>query len=889
MTVQSLGISPNGKFLAAVLSAGGGLRVWERRSEALTDWKAPSSDKTYGRGDATGLTFDRDGNLFTVAQDGNIRRYRRGQWQVPHAIQATGKKPYSAAIHPDMEKIAVGFTDSTAIGLYNAENLKPLPSAFGSTAGVQEGALAAVAWSASGRELYAGGSLKKEGKHIVRVWAADGSASHDIPGVAEDNILSMIPCSNAVALSSAEPAFGILAASGTRPFWASRITADMRGKLGPDFTVSDDGSQVRFGLNERGLQPVLFNVASNSLIDDLEPAGALKPAAVTGLPVSGAFDSPSPQIGAVAIPLDRNEFSRSLAIFPGGEGFLLGTDYGIRYIRKDGEPLWRRQTSGTVWGVNLAQNGKLLVVALGDGTIRWFRAGDQAELLALFVEPSTKRWIIWNPKGYYAASAGAEDLLGWHFNRNWNQSADFFEVAKFRDTFYRPDIVSQILRVLDEEMAIRKANEVRKRKRADENMRTQQLPVIEISSPVDGDPVSPDAVEVTYILRSPTGLPVSRVTPLIDGQAATFTVIAQPQPAGSDALSGKLRVSLPGGDVRLSLVAQSERGDVSLLPKCSSVHLEEFEKPPYRPQLFALVVGVGHYKPENRPLTKIGDIPFSANDADDLKTFFESQIGADKLFRGGQVEKLTNEQATFSNIRAKLSWLRHAPNDDLGDVSIFYFSGHGRTGERGASLLLPYDFNGDEDLLALTKTEILGIGIRQDSKVIVFIDACHGAGGLDTIDFVNSVQSWETQAIVFASSQRNQNSYGKDRNSYYTKALREALEGTPPTMVVGNMITTTSIQAYLENRVPGLASPDQQIPIAVHTANWSQLPLSVVKRVPQAVQPGRTGRNLQQNHPREKMSGLEPEAYLRSRPDRRASNQRERYLSAMIHRDTRTH
>ena len=63
-------------------------------------------------------------------------------------------------------------------------------------------------------------------------------------------------------------------------------------------------------------------------------------------------------------------------------------------------------SSAGSWGVNLSPDGKIAVVAYGDGTIRWHRAKDGAELLALFIHKPDKRWVTWTPSGYYAASPG---------------------------------------------------------------------------------------------------------------------------------------------------------------------------------------------------------------------------------------------------------------------------------------------------------------------------------------------------------------------------------------------------------------------------------------------------------------------------------------------------
>ena len=52
---------------------------------------------------------------------------------------------------------------------------------------------------------------------------------------------------------------------------------------------------------------------------------------------------------------------------------------------------------GVAWGVDFSADGEILVVAYGDGTIRWLRWSDGEELLALFVEPQSRKWVAWTP------------------------------------------------------------------------------------------------------------------------------------------------------------------------------------------------------------------------------------------------------------------------------------------------------------------------------------------------------------------------------------------------------------------------------------------------------------------------------------------------------------
>ena len=67
---------------------------------------------------------------------------------------------------------------------------------------------------------------------------------------------------------------------------------------------------------------------------------------------------------------------------------------------------------------------------------------DGKELLAFFVEPQTRKWVAWTPSGYYMASPGGEDLIGWHINRGWDAGGRILSLRRSSMTdYYRPDIV----------------------------------------------------------------------------------------------------------------------------------------------------------------------------------------------------------------------------------------------------------------------------------------------------------------------------------------------------------------------------------------------------------------------------------------------------------------
>ena len=321
------------------------------------------------------------------------------------------------------------------------------PRSSGSTPPIRTvfrgGNLVAVAWSADGARLYAGGYLQS-GK--IRIWQDEGRGKRSEAPLSQQTITHLLPCGAGIAAGAADPAFGLIAADGGKRLWQEGVTADMRGKKRDAFAIAADGRSVRFGLGFAAEDPVLFDLAAFRLADAPQTPANFASPKTSGLAVSDWEDEDEPKLNGKPIALEDYEFSRALAIAPDASRFVLGTEYRLRAYRADGGELWQKPVPGVAFGVNIGGNGKLVVAAYYDGTIRWHRLADGQELLALFVhakEPS--RYIAWTPKGYYAASPGAEDLIGWHVNRGFDTAPDFYPASTFATTYNKPDIVKAAL------------------------------------------------------------------------------------------------------------------------------------------------------------------------------------------------------------------------------------------------------------------------------------------------------------------------------------------------------------------------------------------------------------------------------------------------------------
>jgi Caspase domain len=123
---------------------------------------------------------------------------------------------------------------------------------------------------------------------------------------------------------------------------------------------------------------------------------------------------------------------------------VLGASWTLRAFDADGTARWMRPSPAAVWATNITADGRLVVAAVGDGTLRLHRVDDGSELLALFPLSDRRNWVARTPEGFYAATSGARGVLRWHVNRGWDAPAEAIPVEEIPDT-YEPEVIRHVL------------------------------------------------------------------------------------------------------------------------------------------------------------------------------------------------------------------------------------------------------------------------------------------------------------------------------------------------------------------------------------------------------------------------------------------------------------
>jgi WD40 repeat protein len=437
--------SADGRYLAAVLSGSNGLRIYDRDNK----WSEVFRETEY-EAQSSGVAFADDGRLATTAYDGKVRLYDRSFRPMGVKATASGHQPCGIDFSPDGKVLAIGYRDVAAVDLFDARTLAPMP---GPATNGLSGSLLEVAWSKDGQTLYAGGGHNLNSDAWVFAWEHAGHGKRRAILAGHNTVKAFMTLTMGRLLPvTMGPYLGVLEADGT-PRWAhDRPYADFRGQQAT-MAVSSDGSVIDFGFDEDGKSPLRFDLKNYSLRTGHPADGVTRPPKQDGLSIDHWLDSLSPTLNNRPIDLRKFEISRSLAIHPDGKHFVLGAQWSLRAFNAEGRQLWQRAIPSEARCVNVTGDGRVVVSAYDDGTIRWHRMDDGRELLALMVLADRLNWVAWTPEGFYAATPGAYGVLRWHVNHGADAAATAVPVSTI-PKLRRPDALPLVLQELETARAL---------------------------------------------------------------------------------------------------------------------------------------------------------------------------------------------------------------------------------------------------------------------------------------------------------------------------------------------------------------------------------------------------------------------------------------------------
>lgn len=804
-TVQDLAFSPDGRFLAAVLGGRSGLRVYR-----VADGLEVGRDDSYD-GSSYGVAFAPDGRLATVADDSFVRLYEPGFQRIAKVEAPGGNEPFEVAFSPDGSEVAVGYNDTTRVDVLSVPDLRlaHLPD----IEGVDNGDLSKVAWSVDGHRLCAAGRFGRAGEYPIRCWSQRGRGPAVEHAVGADNtIMDLAPLPDGGLAVGVGPLLAVTAADGTVRWSHRGEQADFRGQRGDrSLRVAADGAVVAFGFEQWGERPARLDLRQGRLELDPPPDPALTGARTSapGLEVEDWEDQHTPRLGGRELALERNETARSLAIAPDGSRFVLGTEFRLRAYNRDGGQFWHVETGAVAWSVTIADDGRTLVAGLDDGTLRWYDLSDGRELAAAFVHPDG-RWVAWLPEGFFAASKGGAELIGYHLNRGLDAPPAFLRLEQLFERFYRPELV--LARLARDEAPIQLA--VAQSGDLEALLAGAEVPALALLGPAEQTVSGRDyLVEVAVEDRGNRSSPIDALEIRVNGtKLAAAGSRAKPRRLGDGRIAlGQPVVLAPGPNV-IEVATPADARGIASAPVRQVVVVEEPALAP--PTLRGLAIGIdGYYD------AALG-LKYAVGDATAVKEVLERQ--ARHLFAAIDIQLLPDGAATKAGIGRAFREL--AARTQPQDVFVLYLAGHGFA-QDGRYHFVPQEvaYTNQETLQAGSLSEADLVALLQiipAQKSLVVLDTCYagafnapqqlamlGTRGLEEKAAIDRLMRATGRAVLAASTDQQLALEGYQGHGLFSFALLEGLAGSADEKAGDDngFVSVDELASYVQQRVPALS------------------------------------------------------------------------------------
>jgi WD40 repeat protein len=672
--IGNLAFSPDGKVLAVGMHGNGGVAFIDTRTFAVV-----GQDREYGER-VTGLAFSSNGYTVAGALDGYLRIYDPS-FKLAARIQIPDVKLIGATYFShDHSKLLVGAYDGPSVHILSfpqlqVERVLTLPKEKEQTS------LRNAIWSRSGKFIYAIGDSNDTHEARIFRWLVTNPDRYETIKVATHRVQSIRPYGqNGLVFSTEDASIGIVDDSGKIARLSDSSLAEFP-QMSAAFRITPDGNSVTIPLNQTADRQANFDVRrlSLNLTDSVANDGEIKRSQSPQFQLTNCRNSLTPVLNGVKLVMEPFEYTRSYALAPNRLQAYIGTEWALRAYDKSGMLRWRSATSGVVWNAIASEDGRWVLAALSDGTVRWYRASDGKEALALFIDRRTQEWVLWRPDGYYASSESGDNLIGWHVNRGKDVEPDFYRAVQFERQFYRPDLLQTqiadsltITKKAAGSFSIHQINDIAPPRIRIESSLVNDSGEIEIT--VAAEKISRPMQDVTVYANL---LPVAsnRERRLEANETAKFRRTFRFPASSGDNL---IRVEVNNG-VSLGLTEQWVEA-----PAMKQVA-------PPKGDLYVLSVGVNRFDHISAAdKSQVPNLRYAVNDATKLAELLQNSIPKPE-YNQVHVRLLADssqDQPTRQNI---LEALRFFEQVEPNDTALLFLASHGLSDKTGNYYFLPQD------------------------------------------------------------------------------------------------------------------------------------------------------------------------------------------------------
>ena len=351
--VLHLAFSPDGRRLAAALGGAKGIRVFD----AADGYRPLPSDGDYG-GASYWVDFDRTGRLVSASLDGFVRLYAADRYDrpaVPKAGCRASAGPGRSRSHPT--------TGASLSGIMTARQWRCCATA---TCG-RRPSPRSPAWMPAGSvslgRRTASSCLPKVITSATGIaWPGAGTRRARVaPSTSLARTIlscSSFRCAAGRCCSPTQKGFGLIDSAGKAKRLQDQGSIDNRYAT-TSLRISTDARTAQVTDHASG-RVLRFAFARRTVAVDPAEDKALV-AAVTGsdrIKVTDWEDNVSPKLNGKKLVLRQDEISRSLALVPTTDRFVLGAEWSLRLFDAGGKAVWPKPRAGSRRGLGRQRVGR---------------------------------------------------------------------------------------------------------------------------------------------------------------------------------------------------------------------------------------------------------------------------------------------------------------------------------------------------------------------------------------------------------------------------------------------------------------------------------------------------------------------------------------------------
>ncbi len=738
-------------------------------------------------GRITDFEFSSEGRFATVSNDGYIRLYD-SNFEMMQKFKGNGDIPMNPTFSPDGKQIAVSYWDKSVIEVFDTGSFKVLYRP--NLDEVREKGISKLAFSDDGSYLFGVGyhvkRINKKMWFAIRRWEKGGRGKYiDIPLDRTSQIHDLLSVGDeGIILATNSPGLVRMHTDGNVQYSKKRSKLYFNSKA-LDLRTNFSGDGISFKQSEGDY---IFSIP----MGQLRKGNSTFPQSTDqrkGIHISDWEGKSTARINGRAVKIMGG--GRGVDIASDGKGVVVAAYYGLHWFNSSGEKIWEFSTDSPPNHVKVSGNGKFVVTAHSDGTVRWYSSN-----------PKYEYEIIGLLDGSFADKSGLQtgdiilELDGKNFSTT-NEMADYIKPRKkFRfklnrngriktiDVYKNGEQLGILFQPKDrlkatlyinpedhrwilytpsghfdassggEDLAGWHINRGRNEEAkfyplsqyydefytpnlGERILRGEEFkrdvtdislpPVVEFVSPGHG--LNTDRQLVTIQTKvTDQGGGVDEVRLYQNGKLITGTQRGLKRADAFESYS--FDVSLTQGENRFKAVALNN-DRVESVPEYLVVNYEGAKS---NTRLFTLVIGINEYK----------NPKYSLNYARSDASGFEERIikGGESIFDEVVQTTITDSEATKENILAALDQIKSAAGPE--DMFVFYYAGHGVMSDPATGTsefyMAPSDVTqlyGNEALLkshgiAASEIQEYSKNIRAQKQLFV-LDACQSGGATEML------------------------------------------------------------------------------------------------------------------------------------------------------------